>query len=107
MTTIIVTDANKIYAETVMLKIPLFVNSVLRVLSWLMVNALNAPRIVISVQTLNALNAVKAIQRMKQVDNANPVVLDVLIVLENNAVSASLDFIQINKEYVKNAKVIA
>ena len=61
----------------------------------------------INVQILIAISAVKGILRTKQVDNANPVVLDVLTVLENYAINASLDFIQINKEYVKNAKVIA
>lgn len=72
-----------------------------------MESAHNVPKIVINVQILIAISAVKGILRTKQVDNANPVVLDVLTVLENYAINASLDFIQINKEYVKNAKVIA
>ena len=72
-----------------------------------MESAHNVPKIVINVQILIAISAAKGILRTKQVDNANPVVLDVLTVLENYAINASLDFIQINKEYVKNAKVIA
>ena len=85
MKTVNAIDATKTCVKNVVQLVLMSVKNADKVRSWLMENAVNAPKTANNVQILHAVNVSMGIPWMKLVDNVKHVTLDVLIVLEINA----------------------